>query len=220
MDFRTKDKNSINWEEIILRLQSFTRSFVSKKGWYRNSSVVKRNPNSERGNKFESTYSEGKEIDDYVYEAIGRYLVNEEKHDPNRGSLVDYLKYNVVRSLVSNDLVSSENRTSKDILTYSYNSKDDENDNDSYLDSILPYADAYFDQEIDYNEIMSYVEGEIKGDEIAEEIFLGICLNGLKRREVIEEFNLSEKDFDNGMRRLKTILSKAAEKYDLKKHSL
>lgn len=217
MDVQTENKNSIDWEEIILGLQSFTRSFVSKKGWFRNSSVVKRNPNSEGGNKYESTYSEGKEIDDYVYEAIERYLVNKEKHDPNRGSLVDYLKYNVVRSLVSNDLVSSENRTSKDILTHSYNFEDDENDNGSYLDSILPYADVYFDQEIDYKEIMSYVEGEINGDEIAEEIFLGISLNGLKRREVIEEFNLSEKDFDNGMRRLKTILNKAAKKFDLKK---
>ncbi len=74
--------------------------------------------------------------------------------------------------------------------------------------------------EIDYKEIMNYVQGEIKGDEILEEIFLGICLNGLKRRDVIEEFNLSEKDFDNGMRRLQTILSRTAKKFDLKTQSL
>lgn len=220
MDIQTEGNNSIDWEEIILRLQSFTRSFVSKKGWYRVSSVVKKDPKSEGENKYESTYAEGKEVDDYVYEAIGKYLGNKEKHDPNKGSLVDYLKYNVVRSLVSNDLVSSENTTSKDVLVHSYNFEDDENDNSSYLDSILPYTEAYFDQEIDYSLIMKYVQGEINGDEIAEEIFLGICLNGLKRREVIEEFRISEKEFDNGMRRLKTILNKAAKKYDLKTHSI
>jgi hypothetical protein len=220
MDIQTEDKNSVDWEEVILRLQSYTRSLVSKKGWYRISSVVKKDPKNDGENKYESTYIKGKEVDDYVYEAIEKYLVNKEKHDPQKGSLLDYLKYGVIRSLVSNDLVSSENRTSKDVLAHSNNLEDDENDNGSYLDSILPYVDAYFDMEIDYKEIMNYVQGEIKGDEILEEIFLGICLNGLKRRDVIEEFNISEKDFDNGMRRLKTILSRTAKKFDLKTQSL
>ncbi len=220
MDIQTEDKNSVDWEEVILRLQSYTRSLVSKKGWYRISSVVKKDPKNEDENKHESTYIKGKEVDDYVYEAIEKYLVNKEKHDPQKGSLLDYLKYGVIRSLVSNDLVSAENRTSKDVFAHSNNLEDDENDNGSYLDSILPYAEAYFDMEIDYTEIMNYVQGEIKGDEILEEIFLGICLNGLKRRDVIEEFNLSEKDFDNGMRRLKTILSRTAKKFDLKTQSL
>ena len=220
MDIQTEDKNSVDWEEVILRLQSYTRSLVSKKGWYRISSIVKIDPKNEGKNKYESTYIKGKEVDDYVYEAIEKYLGNIEKHDPQKGSLIDYLKYSVIRSLVSNDLVSSENRTSKDVFAHSNNLEDNEKDNGSYLDSILPYAHAYFDIEIDYTEIMNYVQGEIKGDEILEEIFLGICLNGLKRRDVIEEFNLSEKDFDNGMRRLKTILSRTAKKFDLKTQSL
>jgi len=220
MDIQTEDKNLVDWEEVVLRLQSYTRSLVSKKGWYKISSVVKKDPKNEGENKYESTYIKGKEVDDYVYEAIEKYLVNKEKHNPKKGSLLDYLKYGVIRSLVSNDLVSSENRTSKDVFTHSNNSEDDENDNGTYLDSILPYADAYFDVEIDYTKIINDVQAEIKGDEILEEIFLGICLNGLKRRDVIEEFNLSEKDFDNGMRRLKTILSKTAKKFDLKAQSL
>jgi hypothetical protein len=220
MDIQTEDKSSVDWEEVILRLQSYTRSLLSKKGWYKINSVVKKDPKNEGESKYESTYIKGKEVDDYVYEAIEKYLGNKEKHDPQKGSLLDYLKYGVIRSLVSNDLVSSENRTSRDVFAHSNNLEDDENDNGSYLDSILPYAEAYFDMEIDYKGIMNYVQGEIKGDEILEEIFLGICLNGLKRREVIEEFNLSEKDFDNGMRRLKTILSRTAKKFDLKTQSL
>ena len=220
MNIQTEDKNSVDWEEVILRLQSYTRSLVSKKGWYRISNVVKRDPKNEGENIYESTYNKGKEVDDYVYEAIEKYLGNIEKHDPQKGLLIDYLKYSVIRSLVSNDLVSSENRTSKDVFAHSNNLEDDENDNGSYLDSILPYSDAYFDMEIDYTIIMNDVQAEIKGDEILEEIFLGICLNGLKRRDVIEEFNLSEKDFDNGMRRLKTILSKTAKKFDLKTQSI
>jgi len=67
---------------------------------------------------------------------------------------------------------------------------------------------------------LAFIEKEAKGDKIAEDIVLGICFNGLKRREVIEEFNMSDKEFDNGMRRLKTILNRAVKRFDLKTQSL
>jgi hypothetical protein len=220
MDIQSEDKNSIDWEEVILRLQSFTRSLVNKKGWFRVSCISKKDSKNEGEFKYVSTYLKGKEVDDYVNEAVEKYLKNPEKHDPEKGSLVDYLNYNIIRSLVINDLVSSENRTSKDVLSYSFNLEDDENDTGSYLDRILPHAEAYFDQEIDYSEILAFIEKESKGDKIAEEIVLGICFNGLKRREVIEEFNMSEKEFDNGMRRLRTILNRAVKRFDLKTQSL
>jgi len=197
---------TIDWEDVILALQAFTRSWVNGKGWFRG--------------KYTTSLLKGKEIDDYVYGAIEKYLRYPEKHDPSKGTLIDYLKYNLVRSMVSNDLVSAENRTSQDILTFAEVNAQNDEDNGNYIDSILPHAEVYFDQEIDYNVIMSSIETEVKGDKILEEIFLGVCSFNLKRREIIEEFGMKENDFDNGMRRLKTILKSTINKYDLKQQPL
>lgn len=206
MDIQDNEINVINWEEIILSLQSYTRLLVSNKKWF-------------RGGKTK-TFLAGKEIEDYIYEAIAKFLQNPEKFDSSKGTLINYLKYNIIRSLVSNDLASSENQTSKDIYTIvDKMDKEDENSN-SYLDSILPYAEVYFDQEIDYNEIMASIENKVKGDKILEEIFLGYCCDGSKRREVIEEFGMSENDYDNGMRRLKTILKEIITNYNLSRQTL
>jgi len=199
------ENSSIDWEEIILCLQSFTRSLVNGKGWF-------------RGGKTK-VFLKGQEIDDYVFAAIERYLRNPEKYNPSKGLLIDYLRYNLIRSMVSNDLVSAENRTSKDVFVVTDENKD-KKDSGLYLDSILPHAHAFFDQEIDYKEVMSYVESEIKSDTIVEEIFLGLCCYGFKRREVIEEFKMNEKDYDNGMRRLNTIRNNAAKRYDIKIQTL
>jgi len=190
------------WEEILLRLQSYTRKLVKEKSWFRGDGTA--------------TFLSGKEIDDYVFEAIGRHLKNPEKHDPSKRSLIEYLKKHVIRSLVSNDLVSAENKTSSNLFAYE-NENEDEDDSAPFLDFILPHAEVFFDQEIDFKEIMCYIESEVKGDTIVENIFLGISGYGLKRAEIMEEFNMTPVEFDNGMRRLITIRGKAAKKYDIKK---
>ena len=192
----------IDWEEVILKLQVFTRSCVEGKGWF-------------RGGKTK-TYLSGKEINEYVMEAIEEYLWNPQKYDRAKGTLINYLNYGIVRRLVSNDLVSKENRTTQDVFSVADNLEEDEDDGGSYLDRTLPYTCAYFDQEIDYKEIMSFVEEEIKGKVVEENIFLAIYSYGMKRREVIAEFNMTEGEYDNGIRRLKTVFATAAAKYDLK----
>ena len=206
MDIQENEINVINWEEIILGLQSYTRLLVSNKKWF-------------RGGKTK-TFLAGKEIEDYIYEAIAKYLQNHEKFDSSKGTLINYLKYNIIRSLVSNDLVSSENQTSKDIYTIVDKMDSEDENSNSYLDSILPYAEVYFDQEIDYNEIMASIENKVKGDKILEEIFLGYCCENSKRREVIDEFGMSENEYDNGMRRLKTILKDIITKYNLSRQTI
>ena len=153
------ENTDIDWEEIILRLQTFTRSVANGKGWFRGEETT--------------IYLRGKEIDDYVFDAIGIYLRNPEKFDPNKGSLIKYLCFSIIRNLVRNDLVSAENRTTNDVFAYQ-NERDDEDDSSPYLDAILPHAEVFFDQEIDFMEIMSYIETETKGDSVVENIFLGI----------------------------------------------
>lgn len=196
------ENTEIDWEEVILRLQTFTRSLVKGKGWFRGEETT--------------TYLKGKEIDDYVFGAIEVHLRNPEKFDPYKGSLIKYLCYSIIRNLVRYDIVSAENRTTNDVFAYQ-NENENEDDSAPYLGAILPHAEAFFDQEIDFKEVMSYIESEAKVDAIVENIFLGISGYGLKRAEIIQEFNMTPVEFDNGMRRLITIRNKAAKKYDIHK---
>jgi len=185
---------AIDWEEVILRLQTFTRSLAYGKGWFRG--------------KETTVYLKGKEVDDYVFDAIEIYLRAPEKFNPNKGSLIKYLCYSIIRNLVKNDLVSAENRSTSDVFVYQ-----NEDEDEAYLDAILPHAEVFFEQEVDFMEVMNYIESETKGDSIVENIFLGVSGYGLKRAEIIKEFNMTPVEYDNGMRRLITIRNKAAKKY-------
>jgi DNA-directed RNA polymerase specialized sigma24 family protein len=193
-----QSSDNIKWEEVLLRLTAFTDSLVSRLTWF-------------RGKKVES-FLKGKQVEDYVQEAILRYLNNPEKYDSAKGTLVDYLCLNIIRSLVSNDVNSSENKTTKLLSSFQVLSRDGVTL--TYEDALLPHVEALFDEAIDHNALLSKIETNVKGDVVVENIFLGICL-GNKRREVIKEFGMSEKEFDNGMRRLKTILSNSAQEIGL-----
>lgn len=96
---------------------------------------------------------------------------------------------------------------------------EDGENSSGYLDSMLPYVAALFDQQLDYDMIVTHIENEVKGDADVENIYIGISA-GLKRREIIEEFDMSAKGFDNGQRRLNTILKNTVLKFSLKPLSL
>ena len=66
------------WEDIIVRLTAFTRSWTRGKPWFRGEKTT--------------TFLMGKEIEDYVFAAIGRYLEHPENFDPEQGELLEYLK--------------------------------------------------------------------------------------------------------------------------------
>lgn len=199
MSKRLPEISNEEWKEIILRLQAYTLMLVKDKGWFRGSKA--------------GTYISGKEINDYVFEAIGRYLKNPEKYDPSKRTLVEYLKKHIIRTLVNNDLVSAENQTSTDIFAFESENEDDD-DSDTFIDAILPQVDAFYDDEIDYFNIMNFIESETNGDEYVEKIFLGLNC-GMKRADIIDEFKMSPADYDNAMRRLITIRKKAAQKYNV-----
>lgn len=195
MGNNSNENIQIDWEDVILRLEAFTRSFVKGKPWFRGGDTT--------------TFLMGKEIKDYVFEAIGKYIESPEKYDPAKGDFLNYLKYNIIRSLVSNDLAKNENKETDDVFVNPFDN-DDGDENSSYLDRLLPFTEALFSDDIDFATIKEFIETNIQGDEQVENIFLGIYSYGMKRREVIEEFNMAESDYDNGMRRLKTILSRTS----------
>ncbi len=188
----------IDWEDIILRLIAFTRSWVRGKPWFRGEKTT--------------TFLMGKEVEDYVFAAIGRFLDQPEKFDPAKGELLEYLEYNLVRSFIANDLRKKENNQTDDIFA---DDEDDDNESSSsYSERVLPYTEALFPDDIDYNAIKEYIEKEVQGDTDAENIFLGIYTYGMKRREVIEEFTMTAVAFDNAMRRLNTVINRTANHFN------
>lgn len=188
----------IDWEDIILRLTAFTRSWVRGKPWFRGEKTT--------------TFLMGKEVEDYVFAAIGRFLEQPEKFDPAKGELLEYLEYNLVRSFIANDLRKKENNQTDDIFA---DDEDDDNESSSsYSERVLPYTEALFPDDIDYNAIKEYIEKEVQGDTDAENIFLGIYTYGMKRREVIEEFTMTAVAFDNAMRRLNTVINRTANHFN------
>lgn len=193
------------WEDIIVRLTAFTRSWVRGKPWFRGEKTT--------------TFLMGKEIEDYVFAAIGKYLEHPEKFDPNQGGLLEYLKYNLVRSFIANDLRKKENKQTDDIFAED-NDDEDEESASSYSERMLPYTDALFPDDIDYNFIKEYIEKEVQGDADAENIFLGIYSYAMKRREVIEEFTMTAVAYDNAMRRLITVINRAAAHFNKNKQTV
>ncbi|WP_312991397.1 hypothetical protein [Chryseobacterium flavum] len=188
--------DKIKWEEIYLRLYAYTDQLLKNLSWFRKNS---------------DSFIKGKQVEDYVCDAIEKYLSEPEKFDENTGrSLLNYLKYHVVRSLVSNDINSAENTKTVDFINYTCNDNDDE----SYSEYILPVIAATFDEDIDYQRIILEIENSLNDDAIAKLIFQEVRLNGIPRRDFIKKHKIEEKDFDNGMKRLKTILKNIAKQYD------
>lgn len=198
--FKMEDNgDKIDWEKMIIMLYAYTRSLVDGKGWFRGGST--------------KNYIGGKELEDYVYEAITRYLEKPNLYDPSKGTLTKFFKYYIIRALVNNDLVSSENRTSQDLAIF----ETDEDDNINYEERHSELIETFFDEEIDYSDIIQHINTEVANDGIVAKIFKGVTEENLKRREIIEIYKISSTDFDNGMRRLKTILKSVAKRFDIKK---
>lgn len=204
MSNQNDGQETIDLGELYPQLYAFTDDFLKTRTFFRGAGST--------------TFLAGKEVHDYVMDGIERYLRNPEKYNPDSGrSLLNYIKLHIIRTLIGNDLRSAENRRSKDLFAIQDN---DDEANLSYMEAILPIVEAYFDEEMDYEKIMAQVEGAIKADKIAEEIFWGINGYGLKRREIIDEFGMNETDYNNGIRRLQTILKNTALQFKIKQTSL
>lgn len=194
------DKNE--WEKIYTQLYAYTDQLLKSHQWFRKGKI--------------DSYLKGKQVHDYVMEAIEHYMTYPEKYDTSfNRSLVNYLKLHIIRRNVGNDSKKIENKSMVDL--FATGNEGDENEPFFNLEALLPFANAYFDQEIDYNEILASIKVDTMADVTVNQIFEGICHDGLKRREVIELYKISEVEFDNGMKRLKTILKNTAKKYELLK---
>jgi hypothetical protein len=190
--------DAIEWEKIYLQLYAYADQLLKAHRWFRGKNT--------------DSYLEGRQPHDYVMDAIEKYLNEPEKYDPSHNrSLVNYLKLHLIRSAVGNDSKKVENIVSSNI----FNKQESENEDDVFLDAMLPCFNDYFDQQIDLTNILNDVFNSIKEDTLVLKIFEGCCRNRLKRREVIEEYKMTEAEYDNGFKRLRTILKNTAKKFEL-----
>lgn len=190
---------NIDWEDILLKLHAYSHQLLKHHRWFRGKNC--------------DTSIQGKQEEDYVYEAITSFLENPERFNPSRGTLFNYLKLHVLRRLYSNDWKKPENTLYKDI--FGLNMDDEGDDTISYVESLLPVIAASFDENFDYQSIMSEVQRLTQKDPVALRLFHLAKELGYKRREIIESENITEKEFDKGMKRLNRVLEKVALKFDI-----
>jgi hypothetical protein len=187
------------WRNLYGQLYAFTDFLIKHTPWFR------------KGGS--SSYIQGKTADDYVMEAVTRYLEHPEKYDGTKRGLDGYLKCHIIRTLVGNDARSKENSITTE---WSQQSGDGRGDGlYEYVDEVLPSVYPFFDDEIDYQNIIEDLRKAIAHDKCCRTIFEGVCVCGKPRREIIAENGWSDEAFDNGMKRLNRARVKVGKKYQL-----
>lgn len=186
-----------SWKDIITQLLAYAHQLMKAHKWFRGDS---------------DTSVKGMQAEDYVQEAIARYLKDPEKYDTSKGSLIKFLKYYILRQLVSNDSKSLENRSYSDIFQWQRNNSDD---CDDFVETVIPFVSANFGDDLDYFQILSDIRIALESDPICLTLFELIRERGFKRRDVIKEAKITEGEFDNAMKRLDRTLKKISKKYSI-----
>jgi hypothetical protein len=181
------------WKEVINRLRAFAEDQISIYVWFRGGNAL----------------PQGFTADDFTQEAILRYLDKPSIYDPKRGKFLAFLKYYILRRLVYNLSVLTENEKGFDIYQNSSDENgDDETNYEDYLPGTLLDIESEIDGDKNFNtdKYIDLIIERIDGKTILENIFEGIFIKNLKRREICQQYNIPEQDYDNAVRRLNTII--------------
>ncbi len=134
---------------------------------------------------------------DLAMEAIKRYLEDPTKFDPTRNpDLVFYLKYNILRRLISNH--KNLEGQQKEVLYESHDT------NGILVESAFSEA---FDihSAIDLKDTLEKINLEIEKDLKLKAVFELRYAKDYKPSEVMEELEISSKEYSNRIRRVDTI---------------
>jgi hypothetical protein len=178
------------WIEVTNRLRAFAEDQISIYTWFRG----------------EGALPQGYTADDFTQEAMLRYCENPSIYDSERGKFLAFLKYSVLKRLVYNLSKLTENARTVDI--YPMSSEEEEDDGVGYED-YLPGTMLDIESQIDHDAYVNLIIEKIDGETLLEKIFEGIFINNLKRREICQQYHMSEQDYDNSVRRLNTIIKTA-----------
>lgn len=134
---------------------------------------------------------------DLSMEAIKKHLENTDRFDPSRNpDLVKYLKYNILRQIISNH---KELKGQKNELLY------EEGDSNGIKVNSKSADEIDFHDSIDLMNYVDLIQEEIKNDKVLTDLFELRYLKDYSRSEIIEELNLSQGEYNNRIRRLDTV---------------
>jgi len=176
----TNQDEEPNWEEILVILLAYAKKQIKLYTWAIG-----------RQNKLQ-------EAEDFVLEAIQKYLENPEDYDSNRSnsenSFVNYLKFNILRRLISNNANAPRNgkRLSNE-------------ETDAIFLTMIAEGKNLINS-IDIEQIVREVRAKISNDGILNDIFEGLYDSGYKRQDLCEVLELEPREYDNNIRRLRRIV--------------
>jgi hypothetical protein len=154
-----------------------------------------------------------KSSEDYVHEALMWHHKNPETFNPHRGSLENYLKFYVIRRLISNDFPASIRKQRKE----SFGTQAGEKLKDVH---IIEYPDDQLSEqgwegaridELDDALIFKAMEDELANDDTAYLIYIAVFHDNFKfseRAEICEECQIEGAEFDKAKKRLLTIMKR------------
>ncbi|NAS30656.1 hypothetical protein GTQ40_06710 [Flavobacteriaceae bacterium R38] len=140
---------------------------------------------------------------DFALESITKYLENKEKFDPKRNpDLINYLKYYILRQLISNFKESAGVR--KRIILKA--PKNDENESNEFSIDGLIKKDDLIEENIDLQIFEDRINKKLNKKKELKEIFDLLYYKDLKRSEICKQLEIPLKEFDNRSRRMKRLL--------------
>ena len=189
METHKPPSNDQGWVEVINRLNAFAEDQISLYNWFRGKDALPQGYTSE----------------DFTQEAILAYLAEPSMYDPEKGEFLAFLKYYILRRLVFNLSSSAENKKSRDVFRL------DSIDEDGVVkyENYLPTELLNVESDLDFEKLTDAIIEQLNGQPLLENIFEGLFINHLKRSEICKKHNITENDYDNGVRRLGTILKTA-----------
>lgn len=174
----TSDYENIDWGKLIKVLMAYAYVLI--------------------GDNTEMNKSRDELAYDYAMGAITKYLNNKAKFDPSRNpDLVAFLKYNYLRQIISNNKLNGR---------YKYeNTYEDVQDNSSISKEFF-IKEYHWNEQIDINTIVSKIEEALATDDELLQLFNSRYYNDSKRSEICNDLDISLKEYDNRMKRLRRIV--------------
>lgn len=136
----------------------------------------------------------GYSAQEIAMEAIEKIYLGEWQWDPEKSKLLDYLKFHVIRGLVSNLAKSSEFKSTHEI-------------DSSELHEVAQQESVGIIESMNQDQIIEILRQDISSDEQARIVFEELLI-GLKRSEICEKYNWEKKVYDNASRRLGGFIRK------------
>lgn len=157
---------------------------------------------------------------DYVHDAILKHEDNPHKFDSSLGSLENYLKFYLIRRLMSNDMPSKGKKLRAESFGEEAGKKQEKVQKTDFQkkDYDEPDWEGERIDELDDTLIFKAIEDELKSDDVAGQIYLAVFhdkYNFSDRAEICEAFGIPDKEFDKARKRLQTIMKRVFKKLKL-----